>query len=114
MFRRTDCHFSLDRRDLNLGCDRYTAEKTALLNARDGRVYLDAPSTCRSVRSTLCTNGRRRKRSQAAAQASSAFICIAAFLLQRQGRQTSESICRQSPCRVIFVPLHRLLEEPLL
>lgn len=46
MFRRTDCHFSI--LDEHLSGDRYTAEMTELLSARDGRVYVDVdhPRTC--------------------------------------------------------------------
>ena len=47
MFRRTDCHFSLNRsRDMK--GNRYNAGKTALLNAEGGRVYLDSshPRVC--------------------------------------------------------------------
>ncbi|KAL1503217.1 hypothetical protein AB1Y20_011273 [Prymnesium parvum] len=53
MFRRTDCHFSIRRAtDLQFGGEasheRYTEEMSALLNAEDGRVYLDtaAPRVC--------------------------------------------------------------------
>ena len=49
MFRRTDCHFSLDRAaDMQWPCEEYNAEHTALLSAADGRVYLDAerPRVC--------------------------------------------------------------------
>ena len=45
MFRRTDCHFSIDRkRDMNWddgSYPEYKQEHTALLNAANGRVYLD-------------------------------------------------------------------------
>ncbi|MDH3299902.1 MAG: DUF2263 domain-containing protein [Acidimicrobiia bacterium] len=47
LFRRTDCHFSI--LDEHISRDRrYTGEMTALLSARDGRVYLDVdhPRTC--------------------------------------------------------------------
>jgi len=47
MFRRTDCHFSIDRRaDMQGGL--YTEEHTDQLNACDGRVYLDMerPRVC--------------------------------------------------------------------
>jgi len=53
MFRRTDCHFSIDRaRDLHGGGENgrqeeYTEEMTDLLNAKHGRVYLDSsPRVC--------------------------------------------------------------------
>lgn len=47
MFRRTDCHFSLDRADMDER-ELYREEKTALLNAANDRVYLDAarPRVC--------------------------------------------------------------------
>ncbi len=43
LFRRTDCHFSLAP-----GLERYPAATTALLEGREGRVYLDlgAPRVC--------------------------------------------------------------------
>lgn len=46
MYRRTDCHFSLDRADMD--GERYTAAKSALLNAEHGCVYLDTthPRVC--------------------------------------------------------------------
>ena len=48
MFRRTDCHFSLDRADINEMDETYKQHKTALLEAEHGRVYLDAnhPRVC--------------------------------------------------------------------
>jgi len=46
MYRRTDCHFFLDRKDLDDEL-MYLPEKTRLLNAVDNRVYLD--STCPRV-----------------------------------------------------------------
>lgn len=47
MFRRTDCHFSLDRRTLQPGFERYNKDHSDLLNARNGRVYLDtSPRAC--------------------------------------------------------------------
>jgi len=46
MYRRTDCHFFLDRKDLDDEL-MYLPEKTRLLNAVDDRVYLDA--TCPRV-----------------------------------------------------------------
>lgn len=47
LFRRTDCHFSIVDEHL-AGDRRYTAEMTALLSARNGRVHLDPdrPRTC--------------------------------------------------------------------
>jgi hypothetical protein len=41
MFRRTDCHFSLTEREMVPGLERYRPEKSDLLNAVGGRVYLD-------------------------------------------------------------------------
>ena len=50
MFRRTDCHFSLDRAHLVFDGDDwvYPPEHSALLNAEAGRVYLDTerPRVC--------------------------------------------------------------------
>jgi len=48
MFRRTDCHFSVDAKSLDRGGERYFPAFSALLNAEDGRVYLDAarPRVC--------------------------------------------------------------------
>ena len=49
MFRRTDCHFSLDREKIiNLKTERYRPAMTTLLNAGEGRVYLDTttPRVC--------------------------------------------------------------------
>lgn len=48
MFRRTDCHFRIDPGEYNPERRRYTAAMTRLLNARDGRVYLDTkrPRVC--------------------------------------------------------------------
>lgn len=51
MFRRTDCHFALDRSDLvDSPYDGYLYEEshTALLSAAEGEVYLDAerPRVC--------------------------------------------------------------------
>ena len=47
MFRRTDCHFSLDRSDLDER-GMYLPQKTNLLNGVQGRVYIDAdrPRVC--------------------------------------------------------------------
>jgi hypothetical protein len=41
MFRRTDCHFTLDESSLSSCRERYLPEMTSLLNAERGRVYLD-------------------------------------------------------------------------
>lgn len=49
MFRRTDCHFSLDHESIMLSrSQRYTPEMTELLEGRLGRVYLDTdrPRVC--------------------------------------------------------------------
>ena len=48
MFRRTDCHFSLDRERDMTPSERYTTAHTDLLNAKGGRVYLDieCPRVC--------------------------------------------------------------------
>jgi hypothetical protein len=48
MFRRTDCHFSLDRSQMHSVTERYRPRITRLLEARDGRVMLDmaSPRTC--------------------------------------------------------------------
>jgi hypothetical protein len=46
MFRRTDCHFSLDKNELDQNL-RYNPAQTSLLNAEGNRVYLD--STCPRV-----------------------------------------------------------------
>lgn len=48
MYRRTDCHFSLDRKDDLDEEYMYLPEKTRLLNAIDDRVYLDSvcPRVC--------------------------------------------------------------------
>lgn len=48
MFRRTDCHFSVDATSLNLGGERYLPAFSALLSAEQGRVYLDVdrPRVC--------------------------------------------------------------------
>lgn len=47
MYRRTDCHFSLSRADMD-SREHYLPEKSALLNAEHGRVYLDVqrPRVC--------------------------------------------------------------------
>lgn len=48
MFRRTDCHFALEPGDMNERRCAYVPEHTDLLNATDGRVYLDVerPRVC--------------------------------------------------------------------
>lgn len=48
MFRRTDCHFHITDEDYDPARDRYLAEKTGLLLAKQGRVYLDTtrPRVC--------------------------------------------------------------------
>jgi len=48
MFRRTDCHFRIDRTEYDAGSDRYWPEMTELLTARNGAVYLDVdrPRVC--------------------------------------------------------------------
>ena len=48
MFRRTDCHFSLDRSYIEPTTEEYVSRMSSLLEARDGRVYLDTdhPRVC--------------------------------------------------------------------
>jgi len=48
MFRRTDCHFSLEPADMDDERDMYVEEHSDLLNAKAGRVYLDVerPRVC--------------------------------------------------------------------
>jgi hypothetical protein len=48
MFRRTDCHFSIDDHNYNKHRDRYHPQWTALLSGENGRVFLDTenPRTC--------------------------------------------------------------------
>lgn len=48
MFRRTDCHFSIDRRMMLDGPERYRPGMRRLLEAVDGAVYLDVerPRVC--------------------------------------------------------------------
>jgi hypothetical protein len=48
MFRRTDCHFQVGDEDYEPVTDCYRPEKTRLLLAQDGRVYLDfrRPRVC--------------------------------------------------------------------
>lgn len=57
MFRRTDCHFRIDHGDYDPNIDRYRPEKTKLLLAQDGRVYLDAE------RPRVCIRGREDRTS---------------------------------------------------
>ena len=42
MFRRTDCHFYVGCNEFDRQNDRYTSDMTALVNAQEGRVYLDS------------------------------------------------------------------------
>lgn len=48
MFRRTDCHFHITDDLYDVRLDRYRPHLTALLSARDGRVFLDTtrPRVC--------------------------------------------------------------------
>jgi hypothetical protein len=48
MFRRTDCHFHVTDDLYDAATDRYRPHATALLSARDGRVFLDmrSPRVC--------------------------------------------------------------------
>ena len=48
MYRRTDCHFFVSHDDFDPELDRYRPEMTDLINASNGRVYLDTdqPRTC--------------------------------------------------------------------
>ena len=48
MFRRTDCHFSLDRADIDAATDEYVPRMCRLIEAHEGRVYLDTdhPRVC--------------------------------------------------------------------
>ena len=48
MFRRTDCHFSIDQTEYDAAQDRYLPAMTSLLSAEDGAVYLDVdrPRVC--------------------------------------------------------------------
>ena len=49
MFRRTDCHFSLQRgADFDPDTEEYLPDHTAVINAEQGRVYLDVehPRVC--------------------------------------------------------------------
>jgi hypothetical protein len=48
LFRRSDCHHAVSRSSLDPRTELYLSEMTALLNARDGRVYLDTttPRVC--------------------------------------------------------------------
>jgi len=42
MFRRTDCHFALDQTKMDSSRERYLPAESALLNAENGKVYLDS------------------------------------------------------------------------
>ncbi|WP_088285799.1 poly(ADP-ribose) glycohydrolase domain-containing protein [Ideonella sp. A 288] len=44
MFRRTDCHFRVRAEDLDASGRQYLPAMASLLNAEDGRVYLDTTS----------------------------------------------------------------------
>ena len=55
MFRRTDCHFSLKRSDMD-SRGLYVGEMTALLSAETGRVYLD------TERPRVCIRGPEARR----------------------------------------------------
>ena len=48
LFRRSDCHQAVSRDDLDPRTELYLPEMTALLSARNGRVYLDTatPRVC--------------------------------------------------------------------
>jgi Uncharacterized protein conserved in bacteria (DUF2263) len=48
MFRRTDCHFSINADEYDATADRYLPEMTRLLSSQDGLVYLDKdrPRVC--------------------------------------------------------------------
>jgi hypothetical protein len=50
MFRRTDCHFAIIRKNFMLldGSEQYTSEQSDLINGVNGRVYLDTdhPRVC--------------------------------------------------------------------
>lgn len=48
LFRRTDCHFAVPAGELDPRTELYLPHVTALLSARDGRVYLDTetPRVC--------------------------------------------------------------------
>ena len=48
MFRRSDCHFSIDQSEMDTKRGSYVPGMQALLNAADGRVYLDVqrPRVC--------------------------------------------------------------------
>ena len=55
MFRRTDCHFALDRFDIDPTSEEYLPRMTSLLEAHDGRVYLDV------VHPRVCVRGPERR-----------------------------------------------------
>ena len=58
MFRRTDCHFSITAETgYDRQRDRYVPDKTSLLQAEDGRVYLDMD------RPRVCMRGPERRES---------------------------------------------------
>ncbi len=48
LFRRTDCHFSIDAHMYDVEQDRYRPEWTALISGDDGQVFLDTehPRVC--------------------------------------------------------------------
>ena len=48
MFRRTDCHFAIGDREMDPETERYRPEMSAVLNAEQGRVFLDVrrPRVC--------------------------------------------------------------------
>src|SRR5262245_53573411 len=51
MFRRTDCHFRIGDDEYDARLDRYRADMTRLLSARDGVAYLD------TKRARVCLRG---------------------------------------------------------
>lgn len=51
MFRRTDCHFVIGDDEMDPATERYRPAATALLSAREGRVYLD------TARARVCIRG---------------------------------------------------------
>ena len=61
MFRQTDCHFSLSRSDVVYDTGGYRPEFTALIEARDGHVYLDLdhPRVCIRGPERIRTLGKR-------------------------------------------------------
>lgn len=58
MFRRTDCHLAIEDSELDRTTERYHPEMTALLEARDGRVYLD------TTRPRVCVRGPETPRAE--------------------------------------------------